>query len=190
MCQDGGGVVQRTQDAVTLDAAAGLAVGGGEQTLDTKRLAAVLGERADEQVGVFDAADEKDRCRVKVVGFRRGTASAPAVSDARGAEEQQQRQGVDEREGRVGVGGAGESVRGRGEEGGPRSRAGRNGEKVADCSEPPVLQGKAERNAREEKAGRAEWDGPDRMPGWTRPDRRANAPPAPIEPPSRHRGRH
>ena len=58
--QHGGGIVQRTEDAVALDAAPGLAVGGGEQALDTKCLAAILGQRADEQIGVLDTADQQD----------------------------------------------------------------------------------------------------------------------------------
>ena len=57
---------------MALDAPAGLAVGGGEQALDAERLAAVLGEGADEQVGVLDAADQQDGGGVELAGLAAG----------------------------------------------------------------------------------------------------------------------
>src|ERR1700722_289752 len=140
---------------MALNAAAGLTVAGGQQSLDAEGLAAVLWQGADEQVSVLDAADQQDGGGVDFGWPGVGAAAPPAVADARGAEEKQQSEGVDDGEGRVGGGGRGQ--RGdNGKQGGAGGGAGGDGEQISDSGEAPVLQGETERDAGEQQAYRAE----------------------------------
>ena len=81
LTEDRGRLVERAQDAVALDAPAGLAVRGGEQPLDAEGLAAVLCERAEKQVRVLDAADQEDGSGVEV--RRLGQRAGRGASDSR-----------------------------------------------------------------------------------------------------------
>ena len=144
---------------MALDATAGLAVGGGEQAFDAKRLAAVLRQGSDEQVGVLDAADQQDGGGVELSRPGHRAAAAPAVADSGGAEEQQQGEGMDKRE----AGGSGRSRcrQGcRGEHHGADGGTGGDGQQVADGGKAPVLQGEAERDAGQQQADGTERDGP------------------------------
>ena len=189
--QHRGGILDRAEERVAVDAPPGLARADRQQTLDLQRLPPIPGQRAQEQVDVLGRADHQRRRNVGRVAAGSGPPApmAPAaIDDPRRAEQHQQGQRIHDGKGRVAGRRAGQREH-EGEQGGAERAGPGHRQQVVDPGETPVLPRQPERQPRQQQGRRTGSREPPRMQPIARRSRRQPARAAPPTPPRLRRWR-